>query len=265
MKGTFLSNMYPCEISLDGIWPSAEAAYQGAKAIDPEVREQFRHMNPYEAKKYGRKIAMRTDFNRLEVMERILRAKFTIPELRQKLMDTKGDLVEHNTWGDTFWGVCGTGSNHLGKILMKIRQELWDNHGFLRSEFEVGERIYEEVCKSNSKVVVKPWYGRDGVAKAKAIGAVFTLRVPGMRYHLGNPYGRKAPIKVWNIRRAVICYICWCLFSQEERAVKIREWLASGVLKGKTLIYYTNLGEPSHATALEWLINNDYTKFSSGE
>ena len=36
-------------------------------------------------------------------------------------------LEEGNTWHDTFWGVdakTGEGQNHLGKILMKIREEL---------------------------------------------------------------------------------------------------------------------------------------------
>ena len=35
------------------------------------------------------------------------------------------ELVEGNTWNDTYWGVCnGVGHNHLGKILMQVRQEL---------------------------------------------------------------------------------------------------------------------------------------------
>ena len=32
-----------------------------------------------------------------------------------------------NTWGDTCWGVdlrTGQGENHLGRILMKVREEL---------------------------------------------------------------------------------------------------------------------------------------------
>jgi len=34
-------------------------------------------------------------------------------------------LIEGNTWGDTYWGVCrGRGSNNLGKLLMKIREVL---------------------------------------------------------------------------------------------------------------------------------------------
>jgi len=41
-------------------------------------------------------------------------------------LDTgKSELIEGNTWGDTFWGVSGViGQNNLGKILMKIREEL---------------------------------------------------------------------------------------------------------------------------------------------
>ena len=40
-----------------------------------------------------------------------------------------GELVleEGNTWHDTFWGVdakTGEGLNHLGRILMKVRDEL---------------------------------------------------------------------------------------------------------------------------------------------
>ena len=34
-------------------------------------------------------------------------------------------LEEGNTWGDRVWGVCqGQGENRLGKILMKVREEL---------------------------------------------------------------------------------------------------------------------------------------------
>ena len=35
------------------------------------------------------------------------------------------ELIEGNVWNDTFWGVCnGKGHNHLGKILMKVRDEI---------------------------------------------------------------------------------------------------------------------------------------------
>jgi predicted NAD-dependent protein-ADP-ribosyltransferase YbiA (DUF1768 family) len=36
------------------------------------------------------------------------------------------ELIEGNWWGDTYWGVCnGVGENHLGKLLMKIRDYLY--------------------------------------------------------------------------------------------------------------------------------------------
>ena len=46
-------------------------------------------------------------------------------DLRSLLVAT-GDreLIEGNTWGDTFWGVdknTGQGENHLGRILMELR------------------------------------------------------------------------------------------------------------------------------------------------
>lgn len=43
------------------------------------------------------------------------------------------------------------------------------------------------------------------------------------------------------------------------RAEWIRGILDAGLLKGKSIIYYKNLGEPSHADALCYLINNKIT------
>ena len=62
-------------------------------------------------------------------MESLVREKFTDPMLRLQLMATGSEeLVEGNTWSDTFWGVCnGEGGNHLGKILMKVRAETFAN------------------------------------------------------------------------------------------------------------------------------------------
>ena len=48
------------------------------------------------------------------------------PVLKNLLLDTNNEeLIEGNTWNDTYWGVCnGEGQNHLGKILMKVRSLL---------------------------------------------------------------------------------------------------------------------------------------------
>lgn len=62
-------------------------------------------------------------------MEYILRYKFSEgTSWFQKLYLTKGhDIIEWNNWGDKFWGkdvYSQEGENNLGKILMKIRDNL---------------------------------------------------------------------------------------------------------------------------------------------
>lgn len=127
----FLSNMYPC--SVHG-YNCSEAAFQAAKCANIADREQFKGIDGLEAKKLGRKVKMRPDWNefRLEAMYKAVLCKFTEnPELGEKLVAT-GDqmLYEGNSWGDRFWGVCdGEGENNLGKILMRVRNELSATRG----------------------------------------------------------------------------------------------------------------------------------------
>lgn len=62
-------------------------------------------------------------------MMSLVSAKFMQnPDMFRNLRNVKGEIVEENTWGDTYWGVCnGVGKNHLGKILMKVRDEVWND------------------------------------------------------------------------------------------------------------------------------------------
>lgn len=138
---SFLSNFYRTDIEYKGItYLSSEAAYQAQKCAVPNQRLQFSLLLPGEAKRLGREVQIREDWNeiRLKEMEDIVRVKFTSnTELKDKLLST-GDilLVEGNYWGDTFWGVdirTAKGENHLGKILMKIRKELRDARNNLQN------------------------------------------------------------------------------------------------------------------------------------
>lgn len=123
----FLSNFFPCHIVMDGAsYGSVEAAYQAAKTDDVEKRIPLQTASASTAKRLGRTLPLRPDWNtcRLAVMELLLRQKFAIgTDLRNRLDATAPrELIEGNWWGDTFWGVCrGKGENHLGKLLMKIR------------------------------------------------------------------------------------------------------------------------------------------------
>ena len=126
----FLSNFYPFPILWEGVqWPSTEYAYQAAKTIDPACRESIRRAStPGDAKRLGGKVPIREDWERikLDVMLELLFLKFAGTELEPPLLDTyPHTLIEGNTWNDTFWGICrGRGENHLGRLLMQVRQEL---------------------------------------------------------------------------------------------------------------------------------------------
>lgn len=127
----WLSNFWPCSVSLEGMqFNSVEAAYVAAKTTDVAVRKQVQELEkPGDCKRFGRGIKLRHDWEnvKLQVMEELLRQKFTKGSvLASKLVATGTVKIEEgNKWGDTFWGVCkGKGNNHLGKLLMKIRAEL---------------------------------------------------------------------------------------------------------------------------------------------
>lgn len=128
----FLSNFFPAPVMFeDHEYPTVEHAFQAAKTTSEKERRAIRSQStPGRAKAHGRKVELREDWERvkLDIMYQLVRFKFeTNPELCAKLLATKGQLVEGNYWHDTFWGVCeGEGHNHLGKILMRVRDELSD-------------------------------------------------------------------------------------------------------------------------------------------
>lgn len=126
----WLSNFWPVVIRLDDgyLYPSVEHAYQASKTLSMAGRATIRRcVYPEQAKKAGKGLEIRDDWEqiKLRVMGDLLRQKFAHKELRDKLLATGEEtLIEGNTWGDTFWGVCGVGKNHLGKLLMEIRNEI---------------------------------------------------------------------------------------------------------------------------------------------
>jgi len=125
----FLSNFWPAVVVFEGItYPTTEHAYQAAKTLDQDDRLIISLMaTPGQAKRAGRKIVIRDDWNdiKVDVMRSLLEQKFSYPELKQQLLATGTQrLVEGNTWGDVFWGVCrGKGENILGNLLMGIRRD----------------------------------------------------------------------------------------------------------------------------------------------
>lgn len=131
----FLSNFHRAQFAWDfwPTWDSAEAAFQSAKCVTEEERRKFTDVSltPSKAKRLGRQVQLRPDWEQVKdgIMEEIVHEKFfQIEPLARKLMATgDAELIEGNTWGDTYWGVdlhTMQGQNKLGKILMKIRDDL---------------------------------------------------------------------------------------------------------------------------------------------
>lgn len=130
-KYRFLSNFYTCIVHYDGIiYPSSEHAYQAAKTTDFALREVIAKMDtPGKTKQAGKRLTLREgwDTMKFNIMSEIVLIKFaTNANLRQFLIETgDAELIEGNTWGDQYWGVCnGIGENNLGKILMHVRKLL---------------------------------------------------------------------------------------------------------------------------------------------
>ena len=128
----FLSNFFEARVEYGGLsYGSNEAAFQAQKCMSEEEKVQFTEFGPGKSKGVGRRVQLRPDWEEVKegIMEEIVRAKFTQHlELAAQLVATgEKVLVEGNHWGDVFWGVdtrTGQGENHLGKILMKVREEL---------------------------------------------------------------------------------------------------------------------------------------------
>lgn len=129
-KYAYMSNFYHSPFKFEGInYDSVEHAYQALKTEDPSWRKKIRKA-PYPgmAKKLGRSAPLRKDWDNIKrlLMKNLVRAKFEQhSDLASMLVFTSGPIEEDAYW-DNYWGTgrAGNGSNHMGKILMEIREEL---------------------------------------------------------------------------------------------------------------------------------------------
>jgi ribA/ribD-fused uncharacterized protein len=127
----FLSNFFASPVEVERItFPTVEHAYQAAKTPNRGERQAIAALpGPGSAKRAGSKIRTDADWEatKVAVMEQLVCLKFTThADLREKLLATGTCYLEEtNSWGDRFWGVCGgRGANHLGRILMEVRESL---------------------------------------------------------------------------------------------------------------------------------------------
>ena len=124
------SNFYESPFTLDSKeWKTVEHYFQAQKSGNEKVQEQIRNLTtPKEAKDRGREVLLRNDWDtvKIEIMTKACRAKFNQnATLKKLLLSTENKKLREHTPRDKFWGDGGNGSgqNHLGKILMQLREE----------------------------------------------------------------------------------------------------------------------------------------------
>lgn len=136
-ENRWLSNFWEAPIVCDGVtYPTSEHMYQLCKTADiDQATAIFNAPTAGKAKRLGKDSTLRDNWDdlKLSVMLKANLLKFTQhPPLAVKLLSTGiEELVEYNHWHDNFWGQCicencedVVGENHLGRILMSIREHL---------------------------------------------------------------------------------------------------------------------------------------------
>lgn len=129
----YLSNFSAFAVEWNGtVWMTAEHAYQSAKFADAKMQDLICNTrSAYEARAtaYLHKELWKKDWLdiRVGIMEEIIRAKLTQHAMiREELSKTGERKIIEDSPVDAFWGrgPDGNGENHMGKIWMKLWDEL---------------------------------------------------------------------------------------------------------------------------------------------
>lgn len=198
-KFDFLSNFCECPVTIGGTtYKNSEAAFQSMKTLNANERRSFAQLSPSDAKKMGRKVTLRPDWEDVKnnIMYEVCKAKFSQnPDIAELLLDTAHEeLIEENAHGDTYWGMTdGIGENYLGRILMRIRNEIrgFDAAAATDAAVDWIRRYFEENGSPNTKAVI----GISG-GKASSVTAALCVKALGRDRVFGvlMPQGKQADI-----------------------------------------------------------------------
>ncbi len=129
----YLANYSNYGFTVDGVYyPTVEHFYQASKFDNPEIIQKILSCKTArEAASVGRdRNNKRIDhFNdiKLDKMYQAVYEKFQQnPDIRKKLIETGDEEIREMTDQESYWGVGPQldGENHMGEILMRVREEL---------------------------------------------------------------------------------------------------------------------------------------------
>ncbi len=132
----WLSNFAQVPITLDGVtYASVEHAYQSAKSNNPLWKKLCADpkWTAGQVKTFSHEIKKVDDWDEIKfgVMWVCVKQKFNTEPFKTKLLTTGHEYIqEGNNHGDEYWGVnleTGVGENHLGELIMEMRNKLYDD------------------------------------------------------------------------------------------------------------------------------------------
>ena len=123
-----LNNFYPCSITYKGnTYTNLQSAYEAQKESNPINRLPYTVCDGYTAIKMSKPSVKPNS----KLMYKLLKIKFSNSKCKKYLLSTGNkEILFQNNWHDNYWGICtcdkcvGQGQNELGKLLMKVRDEL---------------------------------------------------------------------------------------------------------------------------------------------
>lgn len=181
----YLANYSPYGFIVDGVYyPTAEHYYQSEKFDDVKIKNQIIACStPKEASMIGRRrdLPRKKNFHdqKLFVMYQGVLEKFRQnPDIRSKLIESRNQEIREMTVKENYWGMGPLldGENHMGKILMMVREQV---------KFEVLQSIINQAREGKVYVIGHRHPDPDSVfsslilthiLRSYGIDAVFTVR-----------------------------------------------------------------------------------------
>jgi hypothetical protein len=194
--------------------------------------------------------------------------------IRQLILSEGTPITVSSKYADLYYSL-------VEKFLMDVRQQYLNRNRTAQLQEQRKVKVRVRTVSGNVKLFPKNAMHRtdgrksldyDGMLEhARKENGVYPLRRFGSKYHFGNPFsgtGKKGVgiVKEFGtIKEASVAYLEWLVTDKydeqfpelKERKNWINRTIASGKLKGKSIFYFAERGEFTHANILDHLINNN--------